>query len=42
MYGSHNTTPSICQGNGTCDARVPHVCYNGADAGYLAENPWEA
>lgn len=34
--------PSICQGNGTCDPRTAHVCYNGTDVEWLNENPWEA
>lgn len=37
MYGSHHGAPAICTGNGTCDARVPHVCYKGLDV----DSPWE-
>ena len=40
MYGSHDTTPSICEGD--CTDSRGHVCYRDADAAWLAENPWEA
>lgn len=31
--------PAICQGDNTCDARVPHVCYNGLDVAAM-DAPW--
>lgn len=30
--------PAICSGTGTCDPRIPHVCYAGLD---VQDRPWD-